>query len=341
MQREIKKIQPLLNEKGHIINPGFAKSMLWEYHKKDVKASKIKLKEWDYYLINNDDYAIAFTIADNAYIGFVSVTFLDFNSKEQDMYSKMKILPMGKFNMPESSLEGDVSYQDKDIELIYKLENDKRIIICHIPKFKGNKPLSCRIELSDIPKESMVIATPFKENKKAFYFNQKINCMKANGTIEYDNREIKFKDANGVLDWGRGVWTYDNTWYWGSASGKHQNKPFGFNIGYGFGDISKATENMIFYDGIAHKFDSLTFGIPNIEGKDDFMSKWTIKSNDDRFNMVFTPILDRADKTKVLFILSDQHQVFGYYNGYVKLDDGTKLIIKDLLGFAEKVHNKW
>ena len=44
--------------------------------------------------------------------------------------------------------------------------------------------------------------------------------------------------AFGVLDWGRGVWTYHNVWYWGSASGLVDGVPFGFNIGYGFGDTS-------------------------------------------------------------------------------------------------------
>ena len=38
---------------------------------------------------------------------------------------------------------------------------------------------------------------------------------------------------------------------------------------------------------------------------------------------------------------SDQHQVFGRFSGTVILDDGRKLEIRDLMGFAEKVRNKW
>jgi hypothetical protein len=33
--------------------------------------------------------------------------------------------------------------------------------------------------------------------------------------------------------------------------------------------------------------------------------------------------------------------VFGYFSGTAVLDDGKRLQIKDLLGFAEKVENKW
>jgi hypothetical protein len=57
--------------------------------------------------------------------------------------------------------------------------------------------------------------------------------------------------------------------------------------------------------------------------------------------MLFQPIMDRASCTNVLVIESDQHQVFGKFNGYMVLDDGTRLEIRDFLGFAEKVKNRW
>lgn len=78
--------------------------------------------------------------------------------------------------------------------------------------------------------------------------------------------------ATAVLDWGRGVWTYQNTWYWGSASGYVDGVPFGMNLGYGFGDTRAATENMLLYDGVAHKLDQVDFGIPkDAAGKDDLL----------------------------------------------------------------------
>jgi hypothetical protein len=187
--------------------------------------------------------------------------------------------------------------------------------------------------------DTMVIATPWKEKKTAFYYNQKINCMCASGTIELDgvkyelNPEIDY----GTLDWGRGVWTYDNTWYWGSGNATVNGKPFGFNIGYGFGDTSAASENMLFYDGKCHKLDDVTFNIP----KSSYTDPWTFTSSDGRFEMDFVPILDRAAKIDVKFIITDQHQVFGRLSGRAVLDDGTVLEIKDCLCFAEDVHNKY
>ena len=57
--------------------------------------------------------------------------------------------------------------------------------------------------------------------------------------------------------------------------------------------------------------------------------------------MDFAPVLDRAACTDVKLIKSDQHQVFGRFTGKAVLDDGTVLEVRDLMGFAEKVENKW
>ena len=142
-----------------------------------------------------------------------------------------------------------------------------------------------------------------------------------------------------MLDWGRGVWTYHNTWYWGSASYHVNVVPFGWNIGYGFGNCSAASENMLFYNGKAHKLSQVKFNIPGDEK--DFMSPWTFTSDDGRFEMDFVPVLDRAACTDVKLIKSDQHQVFGSFTGRAVLDDGKIIEVENFPGFAEKVENKW
>ena len=40
-------------------------------------------------------------------------------------------------------------------------------------------------------------------------------------------------------------------------------------------------------------------------------------------------------------IESDQHQVFGRMNGKAVLDDGTVIEVKDMMCFAEDVHNRY
>ena len=98
---------------------------------------------------------------------------------------------------------------------------------------------------------------------------------------------------------------------------------------------------MLFVDGVCHKLDRVTFEIPTKDGADEFLSPWRFSSSDGRFEAAFTPILDRAAYTSVGPLLSNQHQVFGYLDGTVTLDDGSTIALSHFLCFAEKVENKW
>lgn len=341
-QHEITRSWPLLDSRGNIAEPGFAKRLLPVYRRADVQAPAYRIKEWDYYLINNGRCAVALTVADNGYMGMDSISFLDFENHWQQTLSPMCAFPMGRRKMPESSGTGDVAVSGKGYELAFRHTGEGRLLIFKMENFAGGRPIEGRILLTDEPPESMVICTPFRK-RGHFYFNQKINCMRASGWVSVRGRRFEFEPetAFAVLDWGRGVWTYHNTWYWGSASGAVDGVPFGWNIGYGFGDNSVATENMLFYEGKAHKLSRVTFNIPRRGGEFDYMSPWTFSSDDSRFEMDFRPVLDRAACTDFKLLKSDQHQVFGRFTGTAVLDDGRKIRVRDFPGFAERVENKW
>ena len=361
---QIKTRHALLDEKGRLIEPGYTKGLMMDYDKTKHKGGKFRLKEWDYYLIACDDFAVALTVADNAYMGLDSYSLLDFRTGFQHTAGPMSIMPMGKLNMPETSETGNVYSGDKNHFMEFIHNGDHRILKFEMKNFLDGKTFSGEIRLDCPEMESMVVVTPWKEKDTAFYYNQKINCMPATGTVKFGDEEYTFPEGKsfGTLDWGRGVWTYENTWYWGSASGQIDGVPFGFNIGYGFGDTTAASENMLFYNNKAHKLSEVTFNIPMVSKTfktrggccgpsgdevctadltEDYMSPWTFTSDDGRFEMDFEPIMDRASCTDFKVLVSDQHQVFGKFTGKAILDDGTVIEIKDFLGFAEKVHNKW
>ena len=313
------------------------------YDRSRIRAPKWRIKEWDYYLVMGKDFAGAFTISDDGYIGLQSVSLLWLGEKPwEHTETVLNVFPMGKLKLPADSSHGDTVYEDKRLQMRFSPLEQKRHITCHFEQFLNDKPFDCDIILEQPDMESMVIATPWDKDRH-FYYNQKINCMRASGWMEYDGTRYTFDPSTdfGTLDWGRGVWTYDNTWYWGSASGLVDGVPFGFNIGYGFGDTSAASENVLVYDGKIHKLEQVHFEIPEKDGKEDYLSPWVFTSSDGRFEMKFEPIMDRSSKTDLLVICSDQHQVFGRFSGTVILDDGRKLEIDHLTGFAEKVRNKW
>lgn len=335
---EVTEAQPLLDETGRIGEPGWARSPVWEYDRSQITAHKFRIKEWDYYLVTNEEYGAAFTLSDDGYIGLQSVPLLNFREKWEHTETILTPFPMGKMKMPAASGTGNTVYRDKRLRMEFRVEDGKRMISCDFKDFYQGKPFYCEITLEQPPMDSIVMATPWS-GKNAFYYNQKINCMKAEGYMSYDDVTYWFSPEKdyGTLDWGRGVWTYDNTWYWGSGNGTIAGKPFGFNIGYGFGDTSAATENILFYAGKGHKLDDVTFHIP----EDDYMKPWTFTSSDGRFEMEFVPVLDRAASMSAFVVSTDQHQVFGKMSGRAVLDDGRFIDLKDFMCFAEKVNNKY
>ena len=343
MQNKVTKAGDLLDEKGRLIEAGYATKLIKTYDRKKIKAGKLRIKEWDYYLIYNDDYAVALTVDDNSYMGLNSITLIDFKNKCETTQSPMRFMTLGKTNLPPTSVIGDTKCENKKYKIEILNDGKKRIIHASFKNFKDGKDFTAEFVLDKEPKDSMVIITPFAEKKTAFYYNQKIVGFRVKGYVSLGEDRIEFDDnTRAILDWGRGVWTYKNTWYWGAGCGVVDGHEVGFNIGYGFGDTSAATENMIFYDGKAHKIEDVAFNIPkDNKGNDDYMSPWTFTSSDKRFEMKFTPVIDRHSNANVIVISSNQHQVFGKFAGTMVLDDGTKIKLKNFMGFAEKVVNKW
>ncbi len=343
MQHEITQKGFLLNPDGSLTEPGWAKSLVLDYNKQSVMDAR-RLKEWDYYLINDDHYAVAFTLSDLSYLGMLSVSVIDLKNPKEKTVTRMVPKPGGKIVLPTTTKEGVSHYDDGRMAMYFDASPDKRVLDVIMSSFIDGKPFMAHIELDNIPQDSMVIATPWAEKKTAFYYNQKTIAMRAQGDFCIGDVSYHFSPENsfGLMDWGRGVWTYDNRWFWGVGQGHQNGHVVGFNIGYGFGDTTAASENMFFLDGVCHKLDRIDFGIPRtFEGEFEFMKPWHMTSNDGRFEMEFKPKLDRKAMINLGVLMSDQHQILGNISGTVKLDDGTPFKISGLEASAEVVHNRY
>jgi Protein of unknown function (DUF2804). len=341
MQHQITQPSRLLNQQGELIQKGYATSLILDYIRKDVKNKLIRLKEWDYYLIYNNDFAVAVTVGTTPVIGLISATFIGFNNINEKSGITISV---GGIHLPQSSEVGDINYTDAKTNLSIKHDNNLRKLHLLMKNFEGKSEIEVSIDLFDQPKDSMLIATPFRESIKEFYYNQKIIGMRASGVVRFGGKEYKYTPDSsfGLLDWGRGAWPHKVTWYWSAAQGMVEGKIFGFNLGYGFGDTSFATENMLFYDGIASKLKDVEFIIPkNNCNEYEYMKPWIITSCDERIEMEFIPIFDRNANLSALILSTEQHQVFGKFTGKAVLNGGKVIEVNNLMGFAEKVKNKW
>lgn len=343
-QHEILKETELLRSNGKLTEEGWARHHFWNYNRKAVKGSVLSVKEWDYYAINSvsGEWFITATISDLGYAGLFNIAFIDLIRGKAVQCDSLQPFPLGKTipQLPDNYL---TQYNDHKLRITFTQKGSERHLIFGCPSLvlpDGSVGLDVDVTLYQTPgDESMNIATSWEKHRTCFYLNEKINCMPVSGRVRLGKNETELEsgDCWGVLDWGRGKWTYQNRWYWSSASGLVDGRRFGWNFGYGFTDRTPASENVLFCDGKINKLEDVSFEI----NTSDYKANWKITSPDDRVNLVFYPATDRSSKIDMLLIKTIQHQVFGYFSGNVTLDDGTVLDIQRFPGFAEDVFNRY
>jgi len=346
MEHEVTTKQPLLGKDGRIGEEGWARHPLWRYDRKAVKGGALVIKEWEYWAIVNQrkGYALTATISDLGYAGLMALSYIDLTRREVAQSDAIALFPCGQIGLaPDSRAASQVSWANKKIRLAFFNTGTSTRLMVACPSLAlpdGTVGLDFDITLTRNEKaESLVIATSWREQRKAFYYNEKANCYSAAGTVRrgMEVENLLLGEAWGVLDWGRGRWTYQNTWYWASLSTVVENVTVGLNLGYGFSDRSPASENAIAYNHTIHKLGEVTFTFDS----EDLMKIWRIKDREGRLDLIFEPWVDRSTLTNLLVIKSVQHQLFGGYSGTLILDDGTVVTLDSAVGFAEEVYNRW
>lgn len=332
MEKRFTSPEPVLNQNG-VPTPGWASYGVLQYNRKGIKAPPWRIKEWDWYQISDAEKALQFTYGHASYAGQIGAMLFDFEKGEQ-IFVKDKIvaLPFGGLKLGASAEDDTVlEYDKKDMYMRFEKQGDLRTITCRCEGFEAEA------EMRRKNPHALVINIPFNEKETAFYYNHKVSCMQANARINVNGTEYVFEEnAWGLLDWGRGVWPFHNEWYWSSASGTLGGEIFGFNLGKGFGNTAAASENCIFYKDGIHKLGKI-----NIDLGKNYMHPWRLYDENGRLDITLTPVYDRETKIKLLWVDNNTHQMFGKFEGYATLDDGTRLEIKDITGFAEHAVNNW
>lgn len=81
----------LLDDEGRLLQAGYSTTLARRYDRKNVAASKWRIKEWDYYIVSDGKKSIAFTISDIGYIGLMSVSVIDLERPSARTTSKITL----------------------------------------------------------------------------------------------------------------------------------------------------------------------------------------------------------------------------------------------------------
>lgn len=343
MQREITEQTDLLDKKGNVLYPGYARRMLVRYNRENIRSRPFALKEWDFYQLAQGDWILQTTIGHVSYAASISATLFNLRTGQRAGFGRMRPLPLRGLNMPLNPEEPNrLEVKGGDYSAAYYVSEKKRRIVFKAREKTGLVDIDITLN-NDPANEKMVIVTPFKKKPNQFYLNYKENFWGGSGYFTQaaeggGDLTVNFgADTTALIDWGRGVWPFTQEWFWGNCTAFLDGRRFGFNIGWGFGDLSHASENMVFYDGKAYKL-----GILDVKREGgNYMADWHFTSDDGILDLVMQPFYDNYTRTKILFIDTHCHQIHGAFSGTVRLPGGKTLELKKVTAFCEHAENRW
>ena len=122
--------------RGNLTEPGWARRPLPVYDRSRVKGGPARRKEWDYYLVMGDGFALALTIADSSCLGVASISLLDFQEGGQVTRSPVRLLPMGATGLPGTSQRGNAAVSGRGYALLFHNDGQNRTLTAHMERFR-------------------------------------------------------------------------------------------------------------------------------------------------------------------------------------------------------------
>lgn len=334
-EKEIQVPTSLCDNKGNL-NPeaiGYARKPIIDCN---LSGHFMRKKKWNYWCVYGEDILFSATISHLDYAAVCFVYFLEYET--QRYFEKTVVIPLGaKVKMPTQVLE-TLNFANSELRIhISHFDGDTHLSVTS-PDFDGER-LQAELTIHHpADDDSLNVVIPW--NRQMFQFTAKHHILPTTGVVKIGDRRYTFneEESYAVLDYGRGVWPREATWNWGMASQRMRGRRIGLNFGGKWTDGTGMTENAIFVDGVMTKIhEDVLFEYD----RNDFMKPWTIRSKfSETVHLTFTPFFERVANTDAKLIRSEVHQMIGYYNGTIKLEN-CSLRISQMIGCVEEHIAKW
>ncbi len=337
-EREIVEFTRLCDKKGNL-NPeaiGFARKPIIDCN---LSGHFLKKKKWNYWCVYGEEILFSVTICHFDYAAMCFIYFLEYET--QRFFEKTATIPLGigsKLKMPTRVLE-PVTFSNNEININITHYQNQTFLKVTAENF-DNEKLNAELKIQHpIEDETLNVVVPW--NRQTFQFTAKHHTLPTTGFVKIGDRSFLFneEDCYAVLDFGRGIWPRNAFWNWGMASQRVRDQRVGLNFGGKWTDGTGMTENAVFVNGQMTKIhEDVLFNYD----RSNYMKPWYITTKfSDQVMLTFQPFFERVAQTDAKLVKSEVHQMVGYYNGQIKLEDGTILTIQQMLGCIEEHVAKW
>ncbi|MEU3498204.1 DUF2804 domain-containing protein [Kitasatospora cineracea] len=314
-----------------------------------------RTKRWEYWCVTTPTHLLALTVSDLDFLTLDTVYFLSWDEhgvlEDHERTAIAPGLPLRPTAFP-AGIAGSGGPHGADLTVGPERPGRRRvrISITHEP---GGTRLRARALTADLRPleadllvalpdghETLSVVVPWDD--KRFQYTSKHTARPATGTVRLGDRTYGFGtdgDSWGVLDHGRGRWPRSLGWNWGAASGRTDGHTVGLQFGGQWTEGTGSTENALCVDGRLSKIGT---ELDWRHDPADPLAPWRITTpGSDQVDLVFHPFHDRRTRTEAGLIANRTDQCFGHYRGTVRTDDGLRVAVDGLLGWAEDVRMRW
>jgi len=299
----------------------------------------LRKKRWDFWGVICDTHLLRLTYASLDYFGLLTMGLLVFDTRQR--FEQMQVVPFGRgMRFPERPGGTDIHCTTGNSRLAISETPESTRLVMECRSRAGRHLEADVLVARPAGHETLNVVIPW--NDRCFQFTSKQNTRPATGAAVLDGATYSFGPANhayGVLDYGRGVWPYRTTWNWGAANGTQNGRLIGLNLGGQWTDGTGATENGLCIDGRLHKISE------DLEWRYDrsnWERRWHIRTpGSDRVALTFTPMIVESNHLNLLLLGTELHWALGRFSGAVVSDQGERIVIDALLGWAEEHCARW
>lgn len=361
--RRIRKRGMLHSLAGGVRVSGWMTQPLLRYDRARIKSGRLHLKEWDRYLINDDEYALWLSVGNLGYIGLVSVQLFNLVHPSSKPFFATVPFPLHRMSLPQNSVAGSTRLVGRRLRVLCRAQDDQRRIMANFDEFIGGQTLAVDALLDRVPAESFATIEEDPDDERAFQYRRTVPALRASGSIKVGRRVHGFSPTRsfGLYSWNRvllpGDWRRIDAcaqgWQDGAGGGASDSHVVAllFSAVVASDDAEGsddrvAQDNAVVVDGAVTHVGPVRFEIPKASDAAaddavgtglDVLAAWQVHDGAGAVDLTFIPDQAQADRHAMGLLLVDHQQVCGVFSGTVQVD-GAPFHVQGLRGMASLEH---
>lgn len=283
-------------------------------------------KRWEYWGVITPRHVLGLVVSSLDYAGVSGLYLLDRTTGRETVVDVVTPLARGVV-LGEHAGAGLASTRSK--KLTIEIEQRREATSLGVTSEEVTVDLQSPLPLSH---EALGVVVPWSSRRFQYTLKDVARPVSGRLVVQGEEYEVDPSASWAVLDHGRGRWPYAMTWNWAAGSGEGR----GVQLGGKWTDGTGMTENALLVEGRIHKIGQ---DLRWEYDRTDWLRPWRIVG--ERVDVRLKPFHERVARTNLGIIFNETHQCFGHFSGWAQTDDGERVDLDGLIGWAEEARNRW